>query len=58
MVVADLSYNTDVFQAGESIIDKEVLSQIRVECGEIVISSRDARGISGVGMKGLPIDPL
>ncbi len=57
-VLADLGYNPDVFEAGESVVYEETLGQMGVEGGEVIVLSWDARGSSRAGMEYFSIDPL
>ncbi len=57
-VVANLGYNSDVFEAGKSVVYEEMLAEMGVEGGEIIILSWDAWGSSGAGVEYFSVDPL
>ncbi len=58
LVAADLGYNSDILEAGESVVHEETLGKMGVEGCKIVVLSWDAWGSSGAGVEYLSIDPL
>jgi len=57
-VLADLSYDTDIFEASEGIVHQETLGKAGVEAGEVVVLSRNSRGSTRVHMEDLTINPF
>ena len=50
MVSADFGYDTDVLESGEGVVYEEMLGEMGVEGGEVIVLARDAGG-SGLGWR-------